>query len=432
MVAGASALFACNLSGGASVTIDITDDAGVADEEPADAYPAPHPPLPQVTSGGGPVVQAPVFVPVIFGDDGSAADIIAFNSAIVASSYWSTLAGEYGVGPATAGTPIVVPAAQFPMGIGAMLDDDAIETWLQAQVAAGGLLAGAAGDAGTIYAVYLPDGTTATHGSADGDSLTSCVGFGGYHSSFTIAGTMQNIVYVVVPRCATLTPLQGPPLTGVDAITGPASHEYLEAATDPLGNGYGQTDYPDFVWNLTLGGEIADLCLYGVSPYTNVAAVPSKVQRAWSNAAAAAGEDPCVPAPPGEVFFSSVGELPNQNVDLGETTLATNAIALDVGQTSTVTVDLFSQGPTTSRWNVRAVDTSALTGGPPYLSFAWEETDASTATGQNGDKLHLGVTMIAPPPTIADGFLLVSGMGVGDGGAVGSSWMGLAFEPLSN
>ena len=115
---------------------------------------------------------------------------------------------------------------------------------------------------------------------------------------------------------------------------------------------------------------------------------------------------------------------------MGTSTVSTTGLPLTVGQTKTVAVELFSNGPLTDKWNVQAVDTSTVNGGSRYLSFVWKEAGGQTATGQNGDILHLEIKMTSPPPLIADGFLLLSGAGSGDGGVVGSSSMGLVYEPI--
>ena len=80
--------------------------------------------------------------------------------------------------------------------------------------------------------------------------------------------------------------------------TAVASHEVIEAATDPDSEGYalpsrGPKPWKDDVWNafdLTGHAELGDLCegtFYWEGGHL--------YQRVWSNAAAAAGGDPCIP-----------------------------------------------------------------------------------------------------------------------------------------
>ena len=82
--------------------------------------------------------------------------------------------------------------------------------------------------------------------------------------------------------------------TGIDTTTTTAAHELIEGATDPhFTNGnlgwFTDPPLPD-PWYLILG-EVADLCNYEPYAYEGTFAY----QRSWSNAAAAAGGNPCVP-----------------------------------------------------------------------------------------------------------------------------------------
>ena len=94
---------------------------------------------------------------------------------------------------------------------------------------------------------------------------------------------------------------------------------------------------------------------------------------------------------------------------------AIRALLLRVGESATVDVALFSEGPTERRWNVRAEDSAVLTGGSRSLSFTWDKTQ-----GQNGDRLHLTITMEAPPARFVESFVIFSSVG-----GQGSTWMGL-------
>src|SRR5438552_1734746 len=71
-------------------------------------YPAPHPDAPQVVSGNGPVLKAPVTVPVFFGNDDATqkASLEDFAARLPgATAYWTATTSEYGVGALTALAP---------------------------------------------------------------------------------------------------------------------------------------------------------------------------------------------------------------------------------------------------------------------------------------------------------------------------------------
>jgi hypothetical protein len=425
---------ACNLSATADVAItgDIDVDAGSADAEPLDAYPAAHASLPTILSAGGPILASPVFVPILFQDDPFQSDIITFNSTIGASSYWGAVVGPYGVDAAVGGAAVVLAPNQGPPGIGGTVTDYVIQQWL-ATATLSGVLAGS-NSANTVYSLYFPAGTTVTYAPLL-NTLTSCVDFAGYHSQLTPADAGESVTYVVVPRCDTSSPLAANAISGIGAITGPASHEYVEAVVDPGDGTYDELDAKDVVWELTLGGEPADLCLYAPAPYLRLSDFGYTVQRIWSNAASANGTDPCIPSPAtAAAYFGSVGELPPIQFASSNAIVNTTGLLLPVGGSGTVAIDLFSSKPTSFRWNVKPVETSPLTGGPSNLSFAWEGIDGSVATGQNGDKLRLQVTLKAAPFLRYDGFLIVSGAATDDeAGVTGSSWLGLVFfQPESN
>ncbi len=381
---------------------DATDTMSVST-----TYPAPHPPLPQEQTGGGATLASPVFIPITFPADPNVSDITAFTSAIGGSTFWSTIVSQYGVGAATSGTPIVLMASEEPSGTGGTIADSEVQSWLQGLLTSGRLVG--TNTANTVYAIYFPAGTTITL-QQGGQTATSCTQFGGYHNGFQLPGG-ANVSYVVVPRCGSF-PTATITLTGLDAITGAASHEYLEAVTDPqptsFSPGYVEPDINDIVWALVLGGgEIGDMCAQNPGVFYKPSDLAYTVQRSWSNSAAAAGHDPCQPSLPGEVYFNSVAVLPMTNVTVQGQSFATHAVSVPTGGKQTVEVDLYSDAATSGPWTVQAIDAAELLGGAPALSFSWDKT-----TGQNGEKLHLTIQANGPSPFGGwDAFVLVSQLG---------------------
>jgi hypothetical protein len=376
---GASAGGATSSSSTAASSSSGAPDAGadVDNGAPSTVYPAPHPPAPQVVDLGGPVVAAPVLVPVFFPSEipSTQASITDYVANIGASPYWTAVTSEYGIGPATSGTPVVLTEAAP-----SMIDDSAIQTWLAGKLNANDP-AWPAATANTIYLIQYPAGTGVTL-----EGQASCSDFGGYHNSTTLDATHGNlpVAYAVLPRCDSFGPLMG-----INAITGPESHEIIEASTDPYpmnDPAYLYPDNADIYWLLALGGgEVGDMCAQFPRAFTKFVGLNYEVQRTWSNASAAASHDPCVPEIPGEVYFNAAPVLPDSISIQGLGTM--KGVKIPIGQTKTIEVDLFSDGDTSGAWDVEVQDFNSLMGEAPTLQLSLDRN-----SGQNGEKLHLTIT----------------------------------------
>jgi hypothetical protein len=325
---------------------------------------APHSSPPIVLSQGGPVLTHPKIVPIFFhGDDTMQAQLESFLTQIVGSSYWTAMSSEYGVGPLTLAPSIV--STETPPAT-----DDALHTWLQSHVGTNGW---PANDGQTIYSVFLPDGVSFSAGFG-----TSCVNFGGFHED------TNGIVYALLPRCTSAT------LTQLDYVTFATSHELLEAATDPFPYSqpaYNFTDDDNAIWAAVPGGELGDMCEYGDGVRQRLIGT-FMVQRQWSNASAAAGHDPCVPAL-STPYVNASTHLPSIPIDIGGQPLTTRAVQVPMGMTKMVDVDLYSDAPAPD-WTVEVYDVaSKYQGQTAELTLALDHP-----TGHNGDKLHLSITRI--------------------------------------
>lgn len=84
------------------------------------------------------------------------------------------------------------------------------------------------------------------------EGMTSCFSFGGYHNGFKSA-KYGDIFYGVMPECS------GMGGSGFSSITFVASHELIEAVTDPFPTPGSSPAFPQ-AWNAADGNEIADLC----------------------------------------------------------------------------------------------------------------------------------------------------------------------------
>jgi hypothetical protein len=409
-----------------------TDDGGSNDVTPIEAAsdaaveaetgPAPYPAfvptdVPQVANLGGPVLMAPKIVPVFFADDDAATvtSLADFVSKVGATNYWKTIVTEYGGSAATGETPIMLTAADNPP---ATYDDSQIQAWLAGKLNANDPAFGTP-DANTLYALFFPQGVTITLGGGGGGPdagadaggfgvAKSCQSFGGYHDNIQLDANHQSltVAYAVMPRCANFGQL-----TGLDAITGPASHEFMEATSDPYPSSnpaYAQLDTPHFYWSsIAGGGEIGDMCVPDPTAFTKFPELMSyEVQRGWSNKSIKAGHNPCVPAPT-TPYFNSVPIQPDTvMISTRGTVITTKGVRIMAGQSKTIEVDLFSDAPTSGPWLLSALDGAQLRGQTPQLKFAFDK-----ASGQNGDKRQLTITVMTASTRMRETFAIISKLG---------------------
>lgn len=361
---------------------------------PSDTYPAPHPALPEVVSNGGPTLAAPRVVAVFFPGYDYKTQIIDYLSKVGATPYWKAAVGEYGVGALTAGTAIEL--TEMPPS---SISDSDIQNWLTGKLSGMDAQFGAP-DTSTIYTIFYPTSTTISlQGSA------SCVAFGGYHNNVDLGG--KSYAYAVIPECVKFHAL-----TGLDVITGTTAHELIEAVSDPYPQtnpGYTGLDDDHAAWEFALGGgEIGDMCSPFDTSFYKPAGFDYVVQRGWSNAAAKAGKDPCVPGIPSEPYFNSAPVLPDTiTLHFGGQSLTTKGVKVPVGMTKTIEIDLFSEAKTSGPWTVTAKQpTRAGAPATPTLDLKLDRS-----TGVNGEKLHLTITTLKAATYGAATFEIVSQLG---------------------
>ncbi len=404
-------LAACGGSGGGSAS-----DASPAPAAPPPAsaappvappapapIPAPHPPLPQVVSLGGKVIDSPRFVVVTYDGDPYRDQLEKFAADVGASKYWHDVTAEYGVGPAVVGRPVHLSEAAP-----ALVDDQkGLKPWLESKLD-GTHPEWDAPDGETIYVVYFPEGTTYTL-----DGWTGCHEFGASDNTLVRKdGSM--VPYIAVPRC--------PSYPGLDAwqtLTAVSSHELFEEATDPYKDAFVTDDDDDIAWSATPPfSEIGDMCMADPKLWMQPADLPYTVQRAWSNAAARAGKNPCVPAGAWTYFAAAPvfdGVVPI-SFDKFQWKGQTRGVQIPVGQSKTIDVALFSEADTDA-WKVLAYDLSALQGNPANLALTLDR-----ATGKNGDVLKLTITPLRQTPEGGARFVLYSIRGTEGSFSIG--WVG--------
>ena len=333
--------------------------------------------LPQVQNSGGAVLGKPTVISVTFPTPDGGADPLAPMAddfiAKLPGTTFSTLTQEYGVSGLVAGAPI-----HSSLQLAGTVDDALWQDHLATEIEQG-LDGFGPSPAEALYILFIPPGVTVT---ASGQ--TGCADFGGYHSAVSLAGRAQ-VAYAVVARC----PAGFNGESESNSVTAVASHEILEAATDPYYTldepAWANVDNAALAFGLIFGGEIADLCLVSLPPFYTPPDLPYVVQRVWSNQAARAGHDPCVPPPTsGEPFFQSAPELPAATpIKLGGNTVQTAGLSLAIGQSITIPVDLYSASPTDAPWTLSLLP---LSSGSIKGSFDRD-------TGVNGDQVHLTLTL---------------------------------------
>jgi hypothetical protein len=335
-------------------------DAGcsVPDAGPSDAGPfetAVHTPFPQATDAGGPVLTAPQLVTVTFPGYAEAAHVQGLGAWIASSDWISSIGKDYGVGPGSQVAEVVLPSA----APGTLSDQD-IQQLLAGDIANSTL---PAPTPNTLYVLYIPASTAATS-FAGGPDCGAALGHivGGYHWEAQ-PSTGTPFPYAVIASC------EGQAEADLDLS---ASHEIAEGLTDPF-----PSSNPSWgIWDTTSSWsynnvELADLCVLQTITDNGYS-----LARVWSNSAAAAGADPCVPV--------AANALPYFNVSITPSGVATVAAA------TTLTYQL-------TGWSLAPVPDWGLSMlVSPYSTFT-PATELSVDTLNNGGTATL--TLIIPPGT---------------------------------
>lgn len=344
--------------------------------------------FPQAANSGGKLIKNPKVIPIVFQGDPNAAKIAEFHTNLAGSQYWTSIAAEYNISAITP-LPMVTIAETPPTNI----SDDDIQAWLQNKLENTELLGAADGD--TMYAIYYPQATKISLGPND----ESCQTFGGYHNETQASGIP--IAYGVMPFCG-----GGGGMSGMDNLTVAASHEVFEWATDPfpMSNPAYQSMARDFrAWEWAFLGELGDLCTYlDWGGHLRPQEINYRVQRMWSNKAAAAGHNPCAPAPEGAYFVAAPMVKDNVSVQ----GITTKGVALKVGDTYDLPIQFHSDDPTEPAWDIQIIDSGQLTG--QTFSNGSIQYDLEKDTGKHGDVTIAHITSKSADMSL---FLVVASRG---------------------
>ncbi|MFO0724711.1 MAG: hypothetical protein U1E65_13095 [Myxococcota bacterium] len=261
----------------------VTDGAAPLDaSEAPDAGPpdvfhsAPHAPFPELLRNSGTVLRPLRVIAVVAADDPLGDDLIAFTDALTHSSWLAASGASFGLDPSATSGHVKGPA--IPAGTTVTRAD--FLSYIQ------GAIAGHySPDGNTVFALFLPEGVTLELES--GDLNTDCGYLYGYHLSYQDQGD----AFALIQRC--------PPerfTTDLEFTTEIASHEIIEAATNPRLDGWSLPMVSDPPWSGSPWfplPENADLC-----EHTRWSEGGHMYQRVLTNEAAQAGGDPCLPASP--------------------------------------------------------------------------------------------------------------------------------------
>jgi hypothetical protein len=334
--------------------------------------------LPRVVHRGGPFLRHPEITTVTFqGDDPHLVTRLEeFGRHIGESAWWRAVTAGYCAVPDDCiGDGRAGRAVRLARPLPSRVRDVDVERWI-ADEAKTGALSGLTGD--SLVLVYLPSGVTLS----DAFHPEYCGGAPRAYHRLLRAGDVV-FPYAVIPRCQDEA-----------ETTATASHEILEAATnpDPDQPGFRIEPGPAKIAFRLRGAEPVDPC--GLLTLDTHRAVESgfTVQRAWSNGAAEKGTDPCAPSAPDRPYVALVPRQPVVRLRRP-------------GETATVVLDAASDRGVSS-WNVSAQDLSAPQAGDPYLDVKLDRSEV-----RSGETVVLTLRVLRPPPREIAVIGLVSRLG---------------------
>ncbi len=322
--------------------------------------------MPEVQQNGSDILAHPKIMVISYADDGSNGSACALAaSQFAASPAWGEMTAEYGVVDLTAAAP-----QQITGDIPATLSDSTLNAMLAANLGDGASWGTA--DPSTIYAFVIPSTTAYDDASGSGVPCCGTAGYPGYHYNAIVGSA--DVPYAVLCECPDV-----PGETSLQQLTSTLAHQTVDAATDPRtdanGNptGYAYVQPDDVAWEFGTDIELADMCQYAQTQlWTDAPGMTFAIQRSWSNAAAAAGTDPCVgdgTAP----YYQAIPDAPDADtidviIDGSQPYAVTTQLdKIAVGATGTVTMHLYASEASSGPYSVNVVDLSGEF--PPLLDI---------------------------------------------------------------
>jgi hypothetical protein len=381
---------------------------------------ATHGPLPTMAYFGGPLLTAAQIITFTFSDTPGVPTLQSFGQTVTQTPWFAEVTKDYCIndggtciGPGPAGVSIALPAAADAtyvdtFGFGSATGGTDLEAFINAQIAAAVTAKTIpAPGPNSLYAFYFPPTTTIWMGPVNQGSpscgTAAAPSWEGYHSAMTYTDGTTPIVYAILPDCSS-----GDPVADLEGVTIAASHEVVEAVTDPGSNntlswyldqpmtadaGITVNQFRNDPWGSSEQfQEVADNCESILLQDWQLDS-GTYVQRIWSTSAAALGHNPCVPVPTGEAYY-------NASTDKA-------LYVANVGDTFTVDVSAFSDMARSS-WRLDAIDntptqlTDSAMNPLPYLKVEFvngvaNDPFSSLICVNNGSTGQLKVTLLADP-----------------------------------
>jgi hypothetical protein len=373
---------------------------------------------PQLVLGnGGPVMKNGTLVTVTFDSDDPAniQTINAFSDEIGTSDYWKNAVGEYGVtglrsDPSTHFTITSDDMPRMTHGrtkaadgtfhdVLGMLDTDLVN--FLSNKATSGAWTEPTDD--TLYAVYVPTSIPLVTRISDTpgqlDRIGACDSFEGFHYEKVRRGREQDkhfLYTIIYEACGDGT---------IENTTDTASHELAEGTTDPFAstddtaalNGFNMLAWTVFNEHEE---EIGDACEYYPDANADLTGdFPFRVQGLWSNKAARAGKNPCIPND-GSAYYNVV-PLEVEDVDVvvpPKLSVTSRTLGYRIPSGSrTINLGLYSDRDTGGPWKVSAIvggSASTIVAADPKVDNGEERVNVTFAgadSGKNGDKLQVRI-----------------------------------------
>jgi hypothetical protein len=255
----------------------------------------------------------------------------------------------------------------------------------------------------TLYAVYVPKAvplvTRISDAAGQLDRMGACDSFEGFHFEKVRRGRDQDTHFlytIIYEACGDGT---------IENTTDTASHELAEGATDPFAstdataalNGFNMLAWTVFNERQE---EIGDACEYYPDANADLKGdFAFRVQGLWSNKAARAGKNPCIPND-GSAYYNVV-PLEVEDVDVvvpPKISVPTHTLGYHIPSGSrTISLGMFSDRDTGGPWKVSAIvggSASTIVADEPTIDNGEERVKVSFVgpdSGKNGDKLKVQI-----------------------------------------
>jgi hypothetical protein len=332
--------------------------------------------MPQIIAGNG-IIAAPKVMAITYANDPNRTDYETFFTQYAASTAWTAQAAEYGVGALTVAAP-----GRLTANAPATLTEAKFFSDILTPNLTGANPAWGAPDPNTIYQISIP----ASMQFGDTQDGMCCSDYLGYHYDQVIGGV--DVPYAINCTC------DGGGLTALQNLTETANHETLEAATDPLGAGFAQTDDAHAVWTYITDGEVGDLCEYADTANLKTPdGMTYAIQRTWSNAAAAASTDPCIPNAASS-YYQTIPDAPDTaSVSVFGSHVSTHATKIAKGATGTLTLHVYATDASSGPFTVSVDDWNGIVTQPSVKLLSITQP---VGTFNAGDTVTVQVTVTNP------------------------------------